>query len=82
MFLIFLIWRITYYGLSSITPPTVQKAKLMGATHVINASKEDVLSTIKKLAIDGPDACIDAAGFRFPKELKHKVHLVIIAYSH
>jgi len=56
-----------------VVPYRLEKAKLLGATNVINSATENVLERIKELVKDGPDVCIDAVGFRFPKELKHKI---------
>jgi len=47
-------------------------AKSVGAD-VINFTEKNVLKTIKELCPIGPDVCIDAVGFRFPKSLLHKL---------
>lgn len=44
-----------------------------GADAVVDASKHDVIHSIQLLFPNGPTVCIDAAGFRFPKELGQKL---------
>lgn len=39
---------------------------------VIDFSKDDVLKTLRELCPNGPDVCIDSAGFRFPKSLTER----------
>jgi len=56
-----------------VAPYRLEKAKQLGATSVINSVSENVLERLKEIVKDGPDVCIDAVGFRFPKELKHRV---------
>jgi len=55
-----------------VAPYRLEKAKMLGATSIINSASEKVLDRLKEIVKDGPDVCIDAVGFRFPKELKHK----------
>jgi threonine dehydrogenase-like Zn-dependent dehydrogenase len=43
----------------------------------INFTEHDVTETMKILIPGGPDACIDAVGFRFPKTLLHKFQRAI-----
>jgi threonine dehydrogenase-like Zn-dependent dehydrogenase len=41
----------------------------------LNATSVDVVKELQKVTEYGPDVVIDAAGFRFPKSLRHKVHI-------
>jgi len=42
-------------------------------SEVINFGEVDVLTTLRDIVPGGPDVCIDAVGFRFPKNLAHKL---------
>jgi len=39
---------------------------------IIDYRDQDVVASLQKLIPGGPDVCIDAVGFRFPKSLLHK----------
>jgi threonine dehydrogenase-like Zn-dependent dehydrogenase len=59
------------YGIDAI-PARLDKAAQIGV-RTIDFSKEDVVSAIKRMCPGGPDVSIDAAGFRFPKSLLHRM---------
>jgi threonine dehydrogenase-like Zn-dependent dehydrogenase len=59
------------FGIDAV-PSRLDKASQIGI-RVIDFSKEDTISTLKKLCPGGPDISIDAVGFRFPKSLLHKM---------
>lgn len=40
---------------------------------IINGKEVDTVKAIQTLAPGGPDVCIDAAGFRYSKDLTHKI---------
>jgi len=44
-------------------PERLNKAWQLGASHMINYQKENVLERLNQLVPEGPDACIDAVGF-------------------
>jgi len=46
-------------------------------SEIVDFRECDVISTIQKMIPGGPDACIDAVGFRFPKTLLHKVERAV-----
>ena len=56
-------------------PYRLKLAESFGAETLNFDEHTDVVSEIFKRIPDGPDACIDAAGYRFPKNLAHKVML-------
>lgn len=51
----------------------LRMAEKMGADKTINFGEKDVLEILRELVPGGPDVCIDAVGFRFPKSLLHKM---------
>jgi len=50
----------------------LQMAKEKLGSDIINFAECDVVQTLKSMVPGGPDVCIDAVGFRFPKSLLHK----------
>jgi S-(hydroxymethyl)glutathione dehydrogenase/alcohol dehydrogenase len=44
---------------------------------VIDFTKEDVLKALKERCPNGPDVCIDSAGFRFPKSMTERLTRVL-----
>jgi threonine dehydrogenase-like Zn-dependent dehydrogenase len=50
----------------------LQIAKSIGA-ETINFAEKEVVKTLQEMLTYGPDVCIDAVGFRFPKSLLHKL---------
>jgi len=57
-------------------PYRLAVAKKLGS-YVINFDKVNVLDEIERLAPGGPDVGIEAAGFRFPKSLSHKLQTFV-----
>jgi len=51
----------------------LEKAKQLGATHVINPGELKVNAKLKELAPSGCDVCIDAVGWRMAEKIKHKM---------
>eukprot|EP00742_Colponemidia_sp_Colp-10_P019213 GILJ01022270.1.p1 GENE.GILJ01022270.1~~GILJ01022270.1.p1 ORF type:complete len:453 (-),score=55.73 GILJ01022270.1:11-1369(-) len=55
-------------------PHRLDMARRIGeADEVINFDECDVNERLMELVPGGPDVCIDAAGYRFPKTFKHKL---------
>jgi len=46
-------------------------------SEIIDFREEDVVAAIQKMLPGGPDVCIDAVGFRFPKSLLHKIERAV-----
>lgn len=44
---------------------------------IINFGDRDVIREMQRICPGGPDVCIDAAGFRFPKSLLHRLQRVL-----
>jgi len=54
-------------------PNRLKLAQDRFGAEIINFSEQDVVPTVQKLCGPlGPDVCIDAVGFRYPKSLPHK----------
>lgn len=58
-------------------PFRLKVARKQVGSVTINFDKEDVLKTLVQLVPGGPDVCIEAAGFRFPKTLKQKIQTAL-----
>jgi threonine dehydrogenase-like Zn-dependent dehydrogenase len=54
-------------------PFRLEMAREKLGAEVINFAERDVLQALKEMVPGGPDVCIDAVGFRFPKSLLHKM---------
>jgi len=55
----------------------LQMAKQKLGAEIIDITKQDVIKTIQESVPNGPDVCIDAVGFRFPKGLFQKIQRTI-----
>jgi len=53
-------------------PARLKLAQTKFGAEIIDITKQDVIKTMKDLVPGGPDVCIDAAGFRFPKSILHR----------
>jgi threonine dehydrogenase-like Zn-dependent dehydrogenase len=58
-------------------PKRLEVARDKLGCEIINFSESDVLKTMHELVPGGPDVCIDAVGFRFPKSLVHRFQRLI-----
>jgi threonine dehydrogenase-like Zn-dependent dehydrogenase len=54
-------------------PYRLNVASYRFGAETINFEEKDVYQTMRELVPGGPDVCIDAVGFRFPKTLLHKI---------
>jgi len=54
-------------------PYRLEYARRKFGCEPINFEDMDVVKTIQEICPGGPDKCIDAAGFRFPKSAIHKI---------
>jgi len=53
-------------------PSRLRVAHEKFGSEIIDFTQQDVIKTIQNIVPDGPDKCIDAVGFRFPKSLLHR----------
>jgi len=53
-------------------PSRLQLAREKLGSETINFGETDVIEKMHEICPGGPDVCIDAVGFRFPKSLLHK----------
>lgn len=58
-------------------PYRLQFAKEKLGAETINFDECNVVSAMQEMVPGGPDACIDCAGFRFPKSLAHKIQRTV-----
>jgi threonine dehydrogenase-like Zn-dependent dehydrogenase len=58
-------------------PHRLKMARRKIGSYTINFDKADVLEALRELVPGGPDVVIEAAGFRFPKTLGHRVQTLV-----
>jgi threonine dehydrogenase-like Zn-dependent dehydrogenase len=78
--LIVIMWA-KYRGVKRINasgnaPKRLDKARELGA-ETINYNEKQAIPTMLEICKGGPDVCIDATGFRYAKEVIHKVERVL-----
>merc|ERR1712130_864767 len=57
-------------------PERLEMANSLGC-ETVNFAEVNVLDTIREMIPGGPDICIEAVGFRYPKSILHKVERAI-----
>jgi threonine dehydrogenase-like Zn-dependent dehydrogenase len=57
-------------------PYRLDMAKKLGC-ETVNFEEVDVVKTIQQMVPGGPDICIEAVGFRFPKSILHKIERAV-----